>query len=43
MAGGAAVAAPPMSATQRRLAAQLRGQVGKAIADYAMIEEGTLR
>ncbi len=40
MAGGAAVAAPPMSATQRRLAAQLRGQVGKAIADYAMIEEG---
>jgi tRNA 2-thiocytidine biosynthesis protein TtcA len=39
-AGDAAVAAPPMSATQRRLAAQLRGQVGKAIADYAMIEEG---
>lgn len=40
MAGSAATAAPPMSATQRRLAAQLRGQVGKAIADYAMIEEG---
>jgi tRNA 2-thiocytidine biosynthesis protein TtcA len=29
-----------MSATQRRLAAQLRGQVGKAIADYQMIGEG---
>ena len=29
-----------MSATQRRLAAHLRGQVGKAIADYRMIEEG---
>jgi len=35
-----AVAAPAMSATQRRLAAQLRGLVGKAIADYAMIGEG---
>ncbi|MEN9705566.1 MAG: hypothetical protein RLZZ393_1445 [Pseudomonadota bacterium] len=36
--------APPakqsLSATQRRLAAHLRGQVGKAIADYRMIEEG---
>jgi tRNA 2-thiocytidine biosynthesis protein TtcA len=29
-----------MSATQRRLAAHLRGLVGKAIADYRMIEEG---
>ncbi len=29
-----------MSATQRRLAAHLRGLVGKAIADYGMIEEG---
>jgi tRNA 2-thiocytidine biosynthesis protein TtcA len=29
-----------LSATQRRLAAQLRGQVGKAIADYGMIGEG---
>ena len=40
MDGAAAAAAPAMSATQRRLAAQLRGQVGKAIADYAMIGEG---
>jgi tRNA 2-thiocytidine biosynthesis protein TtcA len=29
-----------LSSTQRRLAAHLRGQVGKAIADYRMIEEG---
>jgi len=29
-----------MSATKRRLAAQLRGLVGKAIEDYAMIGEG---
>ena len=42
------VAAPPpaaeqpqgLSSTQRKLAASLRGQVGKAIADYRMIEEG---
>ena len=32
--------APGLSSTQRRLAAHLRGQVGKAIADYRMIEEG---
>jgi tRNA 2-thiocytidine biosynthesis protein TtcA len=32
--------APPMSSTQRKLAAHLRGQVGKAIADYEMIREG---
>ena len=30
----------PLSSTQRRLAAQLRGLVGKAIADYRMIEPG---
>jgi tRNA 2-thiocytidine biosynthesis protein TtcA len=30
----------PGSSTQRKLAAQLRGLVGKAIADYRMIEEG---
>lgn len=29
-----------LSGTQRRLAAQLRGLVGKAIADYGMIREG---
>jgi tRNA 2-thiocytidine biosynthesis protein TtcA len=29
-----------LSSTQRKLAAQLRGLVGKAIADYRMIEEG---
>jgi hypothetical protein len=28
---------PELSATKRRLAARLRGLVGKAIADYAMI------
>jgi tRNA 2-thiocytidine biosynthesis protein TtcA len=42
---GAAANAPPaapgeMSATKRKLAAQLRGLVGKAIEDYAMIAEG---
>ena len=30
----------PGSSTQRKLAAQLRGLVGKAIADYRMIEDG---
>ena len=30
----------PVSATQRRLGARLRGLVGKAIADYRMIEAG---
>jgi tRNA 2-thiocytidine biosynthesis protein TtcA len=35
-----AAAAPPMSATKRRLAAQIRGLVGKAIEDYAMIGAG---
>ncbi|HTQ37297.1 MAG TPA: tRNA 2-thiocytidine(32) synthetase TtcA [Steroidobacteraceae bacterium] len=34
------VALPAMSATKRRLAAQLRGLTGKAIADYAMIADG---
>lgn len=33
-------ALPAMSATKRRLAAQIRGLVGKAIEDYAMIGEG---
>ena len=38
---GHAVAAPLMpSATKRKLQAQLRGLVGKAIEDYAMISEG---
>ena len=32
--------AAPLSNTARRLAARLRGYVGKAIADYAMIGEG---
>jgi tRNA 2-thiocytidine biosynthesis protein TtcA len=33
--------APVMpSGTKRKLAAQLRGLVGKAIGDYAMISEG---
>jgi tRNA 2-thiocytidine biosynthesis protein TtcA len=31
---------PPMSATKRKLAAHIRGLVGKAIEDYAMIGEG---
>src|SRR5690606_5103635 len=31
---------PSMAATKRRLAAQIRGLVGKAIEDYAMIGEG---
>ncbi len=35
-----AAALPPMSATKRKLAAQIRGLVGKAIEDYAMIGEG---
>jgi tRNA 2-thiocytidine biosynthesis protein TtcA len=35
-----APAGAQMSATARRLAAHLRGLVGKAIADYGMIEEG---
>src|SRR5690606_24067046 len=33
-------AVPAMSATKRRLAAQIRGLVGKAIEDYGMIGEG---
>ena len=33
-------AVPAMSTTKRKLAAQLRGLVGKAIEDYAMIAEG---
>ncbi len=33
-------ALPAMSSTKRRLAAQIRGLVGKAIEDYAMIGEG---
>ncbi len=33
-------ALPPLSATKRRLAAQIRSQVGKAIEDFAMIREG---
>jgi tRNA 2-thiocytidine biosynthesis protein TtcA len=33
-------AVPAMSATKRKLAAQLRGLVGKAIEDYAMIADG---
>jgi tRNA 2-thiocytidine biosynthesis protein TtcA len=38
---GVAVAAPlPLSGTKRRLAASLRGLVGKAIEDYAMIAAG---
>jgi tRNA 2-thiocytidine biosynthesis protein TtcA len=36
----ARTAAPGMSSTKRRLAAQIRGLVGKAIEDYAMIGEG---
>ena len=36
----AITAAPPLSATKRRLAAQIRGLVGKAIGDYAMIAPG---
>jgi tRNA 2-thiocytidine biosynthesis protein TtcA len=37
----AVVTAPlPMSSTKRKLAAHLRGLVGKAIEDYGMIEEG---
>ena len=32
--------APHLSATAKRLASRLRGYVGKAIEDYAMIEEG---
>jgi tRNA 2-thiocytidine biosynthesis protein TtcA len=35
-----ATALPWPSATKRKLAAQLRGLVGKAIEDYAMIQEG---
>jgi tRNA 2-thiocytidine biosynthesis protein TtcA len=35
-----AVVEAELSATKRRLAARLRGLVGKAIADYAMIGEG---
>jgi tRNA 2-thiocytidine biosynthesis protein TtcA len=35
-----AIAVPVPSATKRKLAAQLRGLVGKAIEDYAMITEG---
>jgi tRNA 2-thiocytidine biosynthesis protein TtcA len=35
-----ALPAPDLSATKRKLAAQLRGLVGKAIEDYAMIAEG---
>ena len=31
---------PTASGTARRLAARLRGLVGKAIADYSMIEDG---
>ena len=34
------VAALPMSSTKKKLGAQLRGLVGKAIEDYAMIAEG---
>jgi len=34
------VAAMPMSSTKKKLGAQLRGLVGKAIEDYAMIAEG---
>ena len=34
------VALPMPSSTKRKLAAQLRGLVGKAIEDYAMIQEG---
>ena len=37
---GAAGAAGGHSSTQRKLGAQLRGLVGKAIADYGMIEDG---
>ncbi|HWL62751.1 MAG TPA: tRNA 2-thiocytidine(32) synthetase TtcA [Steroidobacteraceae bacterium] len=33
-------APPPLSSTKRRLAAQIRGLVGKAIEDYAMIGAG---
>jgi tRNA 2-thiocytidine biosynthesis protein TtcA len=36
----AVTVAPPLSATKRRLAAQIRGLVGKAIGDYAMIAPG---
>ena len=36
----AASSVPRESSTQRKLAASLRGQAGKAIADYRMIEEG---
>lgn len=35
-----AASRPASSSTARRLAARLRGLVGKAIADYSMIEEG---
>jgi tRNA 2-thiocytidine biosynthesis protein TtcA len=35
-----AIALPMPSSTKRKLAAQLRGLVGKAIGDYAMIAEG---
>jgi tRNA 2-thiocytidine biosynthesis protein TtcA len=35
-----AMALPMQSSTKRKLAAQLRGLVGKAIEDYAMITEG---
>lgn len=40
--GSAGHASQPMgmSSTKRKLAAQIRGQVGKAIQDYAMIGEG---
>ena len=41
MSTEAVVAAPPpLSSTKRRLAAQIRGLVGKAIEDYAMIGAG---
>ncbi len=35
-----AVVAPPLSSTKRKLGAHLRGLVGKAIEDYAMITAG---
>ena len=37
---GGEMTRPTLSATQRKLQAQLRGLVGKAIEDYAMIAEG---